>query len=170
VKAKSLLRSLTVTWVAVGLLGIAAVLSVVAWRFEAAAAADLARAREVQGREVPEGGGRPPTLDQYHDILATLERSVAIRREIDEVIAEIEDTIAGLGARQEEALGVVRGALGDIAAIGRDLDASVEAARTSGAELRSLERRLARTAALARAIAGELEELDRSFGPTVGGP
>lgn len=162
------LRRPTMREATIGMLFAAAVLSCGAWALQAAAAADLHRALEIQAQEVPDPGGGPPSLDEYEAVLTTLDSSIEIRRNVDSLLGEIEAAVGRLEGRQDASLDIVSEAVATLEAIARSLDPSVAAARSSRSHLTDLRGALAHSVRLARAIAEELEELDRKMGPSAG--
>lgn len=157
---RSLPSVLTVAGIVLGLAG---------WGLQSSAASDLQAALQVRGKEVPDEGGSPPSLEQYRAVVSTIERSIGIRRDIDAVLGDIEEQITALVNSQADSRAVVDGALESLLLIGKRLDSSVDSARKGAGELASLRQRLRRTYVLARRIANELEELDESMGPSAGG-
>ena len=154
----------------VGLLIFALVATALAWRLQASAASDLKRASEFQGREVPESDSEPPDLGAYADILDTLNESITIRRNIDELLGQVEDVVSSLQHIQNRSANVSDLARLELAAIGESLGGGVQAARSSLARLGRLDGSLGKSLRLARLIAEELEELDESLGPSAGKP
>ncbi|MDQ3956053.1 MAG: hypothetical protein M3285_10960 [Actinomycetota bacterium] len=156
---------LTVEWVAVGFLFTAAALGAGAWALQSAAAGDLDRAREVQGREVADGNSAPPDVDQYRQIIETLDRSIAIRKRIDEVLSDIERGVSAVDRQRRKAQGVAAGGRREIERIASLLGGATDSARRTVAKLHSLETSIGESVRLSRLIAEELEELDESLGP-----
>jgi hypothetical protein len=151
--------------VAVGLLVAAAGLGGGAWVLQSAAAEDLARAREVQNREVGDGDAAPPDVDQYRQIIETLDRSIAIRERIDGVLGEIEQQVGAVERQRQKAQQVAVGGRREIERIASILGGASGSARRTIAKLRSLETSIGESARLSALIAEELEELDESLGP-----
>lgn len=149
----------------VALLAVAVLAATVAWRLQASAAQTLAQARAAGARTVPDAGGGPPDVADYERILATLEASVAVRREIDDRLGEVERVVGALRGRQRAAAGAAEATSSDLARIARALGGARTSARASVGGLRRLGRSLTETVRLAWLIARELEELDRSLGP-----
>lgn len=154
---------------AIALLVTAVTTAGAAWAVQSSAAADLAEAHEIGQREVPSNDSPPPDLDDYHAILDTISDSVTIRRDIDELLGTVEETVAEFEEQRATAEAIIADALDQLAAIGRSLDSSLTAAEDSDSKLQTLGTRLERSAELAAAIARELEELDNSLGPSAGG-
>lgn len=151
------------------LLAAATIAGASAWAIQASAAADLEEAYGVGQREVPSDDSPPPDLEDYRAILDTISRSVEIRRDVDALLTQVEDTVARFEEQRAQAGEITSGAMEELTAIARGLDSSIEAAMTSDRKLSVLRSRLARSAQLAAAIAAELEELDESLGPSIGG-
>jgi hypothetical protein len=160
-------RGKVVQWVAVGLLCAAAVLSIVAWQVQSSALDDIKRARRVQGSEVPESDAPPPDLEQYAQILDTLDESIEIRKQIDGRLAKLEALVRSFDARRKDSEEIAVAGRGELLAIGRILGGAAGAADRSVTRLRDLGGQIGTSARLTRLIAEELEELDRSFGPTL---
>jgi hypothetical protein len=156
---------LTADWVAVGFLIAAAGLGGGAWALQSAAAEDLARARELQGREVGDGDAAPPDVGQYRQIIETLDRSIAIRKRIDRVLSEIEDQVGAVERQRQKARQVAVGGRREIERIASILGGASGSAQRAIAKLRSLETSIGESARLSGLIAEELEELDESIGP-----
>lgn len=152
----------------VAALALSAVCSIVAWTNFSAAANGAAEAHRIQAQEAPQGGGEPPDLEEYRAILDTLDESLEIRTQIDDLLGQIESSIARIEGRQDDAISLVSSALEEVEAITLSLGSSAESASISDRALTSLRDKLATSASLARAIAEELEELDRSMGPSIG--
>lgn len=155
--------------IAVLLLGAACASGGVAWGVQSSAAHDLRRAHELGQREVPEDDSPPPDLEDYRAILDTISEAVEIRRNIDDLLTNVEETVALFEDQRAQADEITAAALDELDAIARGLHSSVAAAETSDEKLSTLRTRLKRSAELAAAIARELEELDESLGPSVGG-
>lgn len=139
------------------------------WVLQASATSDLQRTLEVQKLEVPDEGGAPPSLEQYRDVVTTIEDSIAIRQNIDSLLGGIEEQVSALVSAQGDSRQVVAEALASLTSIAGKLDSSVTSARQSTDRLDALGARLRRSLVLARSIADELEELDESMGPSTGG-
>lgn len=154
---------------AIALLATAVATAGAAWAVQSSAAADLSAAHEIGQREVPSNDSPPPDLDDYHAILDTISNSVTIRRDIDELLGTVEETVSEFEEQRAAAEAIIADALDQLAAIGRGLDSSLTAAEDSDSKLETLGTRLERSAELAAAIARELEELDNSLGPSAGG-
>jgi hypothetical protein len=151
------------------LLGIALLLMAGAWQLQSRAGADLEAAQEAQSRETQESDSEPPDPDDYRAILATLEHSIVIRRDIEEQLQAIESSIASLESRQAEAAVTASTARDALLAIARALGGAADASNASLGSVDTLKDRLGVSAELARLIAEELEELDHKLGPTAGG-
>lgn len=156
--------------IAVGAFGIAVALLAGSWQLQETAAADLAEAQRLQAEEVDGRGGEPPKVSDNRKIVAVLEESIGIRREIEGDLVAIEEAIHSLQARQLEAAQTTASARVELAGIADALAGSVAASRESKEGLDALTRRLRISARLAALIAEELEELDRKMGPSAGGP
>ena len=156
--------------IALGALGVAVTLLAGAWQLQETAAADLAEAQRLQAEEVDGGGGEPPKVSDNRKIVAVLEESIGIRREIEGDLVAIEEAIHSLQARQLDAAQTTASARVELAGIADALAGSVAASRESKDGLDALTRRLRLSARLAALIAEELEELDRKMGPSAGGP
>jgi hypothetical protein len=147
----------------------AVALSAYAWHVQSGAANMFAEARALQARTRSDGAsGIGPELRDYRAVLATLERSIEIRRAIDGLLARAEAAVASFDAARAASQDIAVSATEELDALGAELSAAVGAARAGGAALGPLERRLARAARLMALIAAELKELDRSLGPTLG--
>ena len=153
--------------IGLALLAFAVFFAVIAWQLQAAAARDLERAHELQGKEVPDEGSPPPSTAENRKVLAVLDRSIEIRTDIDGLLRVIERTVGDLQNNQERsrAIAVVGG--DRVRAIAETLGGTLDATRSSLRNLSDLRGRLDRSVELARLIADELEELDRKLGPTV---
>jgi hypothetical protein len=138
-----------------------------AWQLQATAAADLARARDLQEVEVPDPGGEPPRPDENRRILDSLRDSIDIRREIEGTLQRVETAVRSLSVRQAESARASERAGRELDRIATALAGAVDASSTSVSRLGTLHRRLEKSARLARLIAEELEELDRRLGPTL---
>ena len=161
---------MTATRIVVGALGVAVALFAGAWQLQDSAATDLAEAKRLQSAEAEGGGGEPPKVSDNRQIVAVLQESIGIRRDIESDLVAIEDAIHSLQARQLDAAQTTAGARVELAGIADALAGSVAASKESRAGLGTLTRRLRTSARLAALIAEELEELDRKMGPTAGGP
>lgn len=139
----------------------------IAWQLQASAAADLRRAQTVQEDDVGGDSAPPPKVSEYRAILATLDRSLRIRKNIDSDLSRIEKAVAGLQSQQDKAAAISEAGGGEIAKIAGTLGSAAGAARSVSSALDTLEGRLDESETLTRAIAEELEELDQSFGPTL---
>ena len=153
---------------AAGLLAGAVAVGALAWLVQTDAAATYDEAIRVQNADVPESDAAPPAISDNKAVIATLERSIVIRKRVDGLLGEVEDLIDSLRRRQAEALAVAARSRSELEMIATNLDSSATAALASERQLGVLRARLATSADLADKIAEELEELDRSFGPTVG--
>ena len=156
--------------IALGGLAAAVALFAGSWQLQETAATDLAGAQRLQGREADGGGGAPPKVSHNRQIIAVLQESIGIRRDIEGDLLAIEDAIHSLQARQLDAAQTTASARQELAGIARALAVSVAAAEGSQRGLGVLTGRLRSSARLAALIAQELEELDRKMGPTAGGP
>lgn len=153
---------------AAGLLAAAVAASAYAWQVQHGAAAMLARAHALQEAGGSGGiGGTGPELADYRAVLATLQRSVAIRRAIDALVRRAEAIVASLERARRASLDTAAAGRTELAALAAELGAAASAARAGGTALGPLEARLERAARLAGAIAAELAELDRSLGPAL---
>jgi hypothetical protein len=155
--------------VAVALLALSVALGLIAWRLQADAARYLDQARAVNQATVPEDDSAPPRIADYRAILATLDRSIQIRTNIDGLLRQIETIVSQLRGRQDGARTVFRLTMSEVEVIGATLGGAADAAEASASKIRRLRTRLATSAALARRIARELEELDENCGPRIGG-
>jgi len=160
-------RPRVVAWVTVGLLAGAAFLSVIAWRVQASAHADLSKARRIQEKEVPDSESKPPDLKQYKAVLDTLKRSIGIRKEIDGRLGQVESIVRSLDSRRKDSEEIAGASREQLGAIARTLGGASGAARRSVKELRGLGDGIGVSARLGRLIAEELEELDQKLGPTL---
>jgi hypothetical protein len=147
---------------------IAAAASLGAWWLQAAAAGDLAEARQIQGREVGSEGGGPPSPEDNRRIIDSLDASIEVRRQIDEQLQRIEASVQALSASQTQARAVTLEALRETKRIAELLGGADVASRTAIQRLGGLQGRLRASAGLAEKIADELAELDRRLGPSVG--
>jgi hypothetical protein len=138
-----------------------------AWQLQATAAADLARARDLQDVEVPDPGGEPPRPGENRRILESLRDSIDIRRDIEGTLQRVEAAVRSLSIRQAESALTSESARRELGRIATALGGAVDAAGVSVSTLGTLHGRLHKSARLARLIAEELEELDRRLGPTV---
>lgn len=152
---------------ALALLAFAVFQSFVAWNIQTRAADDLAEARRLSETEVESSDSEPESLGDYRAILASLEESIEIRRDIDDLLTDVEAIVGELGAQQAAARTTAVDARDELDTIAGTLGGAVRAARRSFAELTDLGDTLARSARLAARIAEELEELDRSMGPSL---
>jgi len=152
------------------LLSISAGLALGAWSLQASAAKDFVQATQIQQRTVPESDAAPPSPKENLAIIASLERGIEVRRQIDEQLRSIESSVTALSAQQGEASDVTTIALAEMERIAAALGGAGRSARTAVGKLDDLRARLRASSRLARLIAEELEELDRSFGPPVGRP
>ena len=162
-KLLALLRSSIV----LTLLVAAVALAIVAWQMQSSAASDLARTLEVQQDEVGGEGGEPPDVADYRRILQTLNRSIAIRKNIDASLSRIESAVDALRNEQEKAAAISAAGKQQIAQIATTLGSAAGAAKTTAGDLTTLDGHLGKSERLSRLIAEELEELDRTFGPTL---
>lgn len=151
----------------VTLLVAAVAFGVIAWQMQSSAASDLARTLEVQQDEVGGGGGEPPDVSDYRRILQTLNRSIAIRKDIDSSLSRIESAVEALRSEQEKAAAISTAGKQQIEGIATTLGSAAGAAETTARDLSTLDGHLAKSKRLSRLIAEELEELDRTFGPTL---
>lgn len=151
-------------------MGVAVALFAGAWQLQETAAKDMAEAQRLQQAETEDGGGEPPKVSHNRQIIAVLQESIAIRRDIEGDLVAIEDAVHSLQARQLDAAQTTSAARDGLAAIARALGGSVAASAESREGLGTLTRRLRTSARLAALIAQELEELDRKMGPSAGGP
>ena len=158
------------TRLTVGLLGLTVALGAAAWRLQSEAAGLLERAVAVQRAPVPDAGGEAPALGEYRGVVSALEESIAVRSEIDDLLARVEELAGDLRERGLDATTVIRAAQGRLEEIGLILGGARRSARVSGGKLSGLARTIGTTPRLARLIAEELEELDRRLGPSIGGP
>lgn len=138
-----------------------------AWRAQTSAGDALAAARQVQEAEVPDSDSDSASVRDYRAIVSSLEKSIAIRSEIDGLLGEVEEIVGNLNKTQQQAIETARVTRDEVGGIGHILSGSIDASRDSLEGLRVLRKRLARSAELSRLIADELEELDESLGPTV---
>lgn len=152
----------------IGLLAAAAALGSAAWLVQSQAGEMLERAVDVQRSPAPASDGEPPRLEEYRDVVGALEESIALRGEIDDLLARVEQLTGELRGLQASATEVTGGARDRLEEIGRTLGGARRSARLSGGRLRGLTGLLGATPRLARLIAEELEELDRRFGPSIG--
>jgi hypothetical protein len=156
---------LTPDWIAAGVMLFAAALGAGAWAVQSAAAHDLVHARAVQGREVDDGGASAPDVEQYRQIIETLDRSIAIRKQIDGLLSDIDRQVAAVDRERGKAEEIAIGGRREIERIASTLGGASGSAHRTVAKLRSLEISIGESARLSRLIAEELEELDESFGP-----
>ena len=140
----------------------------IAWQVQAAAARALTRAHELQERDTGDEGSPPPSTAENKEVLAVLDESIRIRQEIDDMLAVVESSVAGLRQSQSRSQAIAVSGRRQLVAIGGALGGSVGATRSSVTRLRQLDSSLDTSVILARLIAEELEELDRKLGPTVG--
>lgn len=150
------------------ILVIAVAFTGIAWQVQAAAARALTRAHELQERDTDDDGSPPPSTAENRHVLAVLDESIRIRKEIDDMLGVVESSVAGLRRSQSRSQAIAVSGRRQLEAIGGALGGSVGATRSSVARLRQLDSSLDTSVTLARLIAEELEELDRRLGPTVG--
>jgi hypothetical protein len=142
--------------------------SLIAWSLQASAAANLRAAAVVQARETA-GGGEPPSPTENRRIIETLDRSIEIRRQVDEQLQRIEASVAALSGSSGAARDIAEAVLVEVGRIGAELGGAGRAARFSIDRLAALRGQLRASLRLAEKIAEELEELDRKLGPSAGG-
>lgn len=149
------------------LLSAAALFAGIAWQLQSSATNDIERARSVQQDDVGDDSSSPPKVGEYRQILATLDRSLTIRKNIDASLARIERAVAALQGEQDKAADISAAGAAEIKGIATALGSAAGSARAVTSALDALEGRLDTSRTLSRRIAKELEELDRSFGPTL---
>lgn len=154
--------------IAATVLGVAALLALVAWQLQGRTTGALREALALQTRD-PSSGAAPPKAEENKDIIEVLGESIAIRRSIEGILVRIENDVAFLGEQQDRALSVAERTHEQLSMIGASLTGSIDASRTSVGRLQRLRTALIRSARLAGAIADELAELDRKLGPSAAG-
>lgn len=155
---------------AVLLVSAAAASSLIAWSFQASAASDLQEAKRVQERDTTAEGGDPPSPKQNRQIIASLNESIEVRRQIDEQLQRIEASVLALSGSQRAADQVTETALDEVQRIAAELGGAGKEARSAVGRLGDLKAKLRSSARLAELIADELAELDRKMGPSAGRP
>lgn len=158
------------TRLAATLLAAAVAAGAYAWQVQRGAADLLERARALQQASGQGGGSAGPELADYRAVLTTLERSVAIRRDIDRLVSRAETIVASFERSRRAALDTAAAAATELAGTAAELGAAARAARAGARVLGPLAEHLARAVRLARLIAAELAELDRSLGPKAPAP
>jgi hypothetical protein len=160
-------RRVTVQWVSVGLLAVAGLVALSAWRVQSSALSDIERARKVQEAEVPDSNSQPPDPDDYAGIVQTLKKSIEIRTDVDKKLSTLESLIRSFDARRKDSEDIAEASRSELGLIGRTLGGAAGAADRSVTRVRDLGGKIGTSARLSRLIAEELEELDRSLGPTL---
>lgn len=163
-------RWITAAPIVILLLGASAAASVIAWSLQTSAAADLQEAKRVQERDTEAEGGGAPSPAQNRQIIASLNESIEVRRQIDEQLQRIEASVLALSESQRSADAVTRKALDEIRRIAAELGGAGRSARSAVGRLGDLAAKLRSSSRLAKLIADELAELDRKMGPSVGRP
>lgn len=157
-----------VSKIALGLLALSVALGGTAWRLQSDAAAETATAIAAQSAPVPQHTGAPPELGPYEQVVAGLNRSIAIRRRIESQLSRVESIVGDLSEREGDARRLAAFAGRQVARIARILGGAVGDTRRSLTGLVDLHGRLGEAARLARLIDRELAELDRKLGPSAG--
>ena len=150
-------------------LALAVIAGGAAWRLQSDAAAETATALAVQRAPVPQGSGRPPSLQQNQQILVGLNRAIAVRRRIESVLSRVERIVGTLGGKGRQASRLAAFAGGQIRGIAATLGGAVTSSQRSTAGLHALRLELETSETLGRLIDRELAKLDHKLGPSAGG-